>query len=636
MSQTITQGRLRINANFKRFVDEEVLPGTGLDAAAFWRNFDEIVHDLAPENRQLLAERDRIQAALDEWHRSNPGPVKDKAAYKSFLRELGYLVPQPERVTVETTGIDSEITSQAGPQLVVPAMNARYALNAANARWGSLYDALYGSDIIPQEGAMVSGYDPQRGEQVIAWVRRFLDESLPLENGSYQDVVAFKVVDKQLRIQLKNGKETTLRTPAQFVGYRGDAAAPTCILLKNNGLHIELQIDANGRIGKDDPAHINDVIVEAAISIGAMAGRQLPFLSVLVPFWLVAMMDGWKGVKETWPAALVAGGSFAVTQFFTSNYIGPELPDITSALVSIVSLALFLKVWRPKNTETAISMGQSAGAMVVNKPSSGGPVPSEYSLGQIIRAWSPFLILTVLVTIWTMKPFKALFAPGGAFYSLVINFQIPHLHQQVLKAAPIVAQPTPMDAVFKFDPLSAGGTAIFIAAIISIFILGVGIKKGIGVFAETLISLKWPILSIGMVLAFAFVTNYSGMSTTLALVLAGTGVMFPFFSPFLGWLGVFLTGSDTSSNALFGSLQSTTAQQINVSDTLLVAANTSGGVTGKMISPQSIAVACAATGMVGRESELFRYTVKHSLIFASVIGIITLLQAYVFTGMLVS
>ncbi|HAH0877789.1 lactate permease LctP family transporter [Escherichia coli] len=380
-----------------------------------------------------------------------------------------------------------------------------------------------------------------------------------------------------------------------------------------------------GQVTGIDPFHI-----------GAMAGRQLPFLSVLVPFWLVAMMDGWKGVKETWPAALVAGGSFAVTQFFTSNYIGPELPDITSALVSIVSLALFLKVWRPKNTETAISMGQSAGAMVVNKPSSGGPVPSEYSLGQIIRAWSPFLILTVLVTIWTMKPFKALFAPGGAFYSLVINFQIPHLHQQVLKAAPIVAQPTPMDAVFKFDPLSAGGTAIFIAAIISIFILGVGIKKGIGVFAETLISLKWPILSIGMVLAFAFVTNYSGMSTTLALVLAGTGVMFPFFSPFLGWLGVFLTGSDTSSNALFGSLQSTTAQQINVSDTLLVAANTSGGVTGKMISPQSIAVACAATGMVGRESELFRYTVKHSLIFASVIGVITLLQAYVFTGMLVS
>ncbi|HEM0041594.1 TPA: lactate permease LctP family transporter [Escherichia coli] len=380
------------------------------------------------------------------------------------------------------------------------------------------------------------------------------------------------------------------------LGFKPLYAAGLCLIANTAPVAfgaLGVPILVAGQVTGIDPFHI-----------GAMAGRQLPFLSVLVPFWLVAMMDGWKGVKETWPAALVAGGSFAVTQFFTSNYIGPELPDITSALV--------------------------------NKPSSGGPVPSEYSLGQIIRAWSPFLILTVLVTIWTMKPFKALFAPGGAFYSLVINFQIPHLHQQVLKAAPIVAQPTPMDAVFKFDPLSAGGTAIFIAAIISIFILGVGIKKGIGVFAETLISLKWPILSIGMVLAFAFVTNYSGMSTTLALVLAGTGVMFPFFSPFLGWLGVFLTGSDTSSNALFGSLQSTTAQQINVSDTLLVAANTSGGVTGKMISPQSIAVACAATGMVGRESELFRYTVKHSLIFASVIGIITLLQAYVFTGMLVS
>ena len=204
----------------------------------------------------------------------------------------------------------------------------------------------------------------------------------------------------------------------------------------------------------------------------------------------------------------------------------------------------------------------------------------------------------------------------------------------MLKAAPIVAQPTPMDAVFKFDPLSAGGTAIFIAAIISIFILGVGIKKGIGVFAETLISLKWPILSIGMVLAFAFVTNYSGMSTTLALVLAGTGVMFPFFSPFLGWLGVFLTGSDTSSNALFAALQATAAQQIGVSDLLLVAANTTGGVTGKMISPQSIAIACAAVGLVGKESDLFRFTVKHSLIFTCMVGVITTLQAYVLTWMI--
>lgn len=266
MSETITHGRLRIDADFKRFVDDEILPGAGLSPDAFWRDFETLIHDLSDENRQLLAERDRMQTALDEWHRAHPGPVTDTATYKTFLRELGYLVSPPDHVQVETTGIDSEITQQAGPQLVVPAMNARYALNAANARWGSLYDALYGSDIIAQEETPAAGYDPRRGEKVIAWVRQFLDESLPLENGSYQDIAAFSVVDKQLRIKQQNGTQTTLRTPAQFVGYRGETAAPTAILLKNNGLHIELQIDASGRIGKDDPAHINDVIVEAAIS----------------------------------------------------------------------------------------------------------------------------------------------------------------------------------------------------------------------------------------------------------------------------------------------------------------------------------------------------------------------------------
>ncbi|KEA39599.1 hypothetical protein CR64_30860, partial [Pseudomonas aeruginosa] len=261
--------------------------------------------------------------------------------------------------------------------------------------------------------------------------------------------------------------------------------------------------------------------------------------------------------------------------------------------------------------------------------------PSAYSFGEILKAWSPFLVLTVLVTIWTLKPFKALFAPGGELYWLVFNFAIPHLDQLVVKGAPIATSATPIAAVFKFDPISATGTAIFLSALVSMFILRIGAKIGITTFKEVLVELKWPILSIGMVLAFAFVTNYSGMSTTLALVLAGTGAAFPFFSPFLGWLGVFLTGSDTSSNALFSSLQSTTAHQIGVSDTLLVAANTSGGVTGKMISPQSIAVACAATGMVGKESDLFRFTLKHSLIFAALVGLITLAQAYLFTGMLV-
>lgn len=367
-----------------------------------------------------------------------------------------------------------------------------------------------------------------------------------------------------------------------------------------------------------------------AFHIGAMTGRQLPLLSLFVPFWLVFMMDGLRGVKETWPAALVAGLSFAVTQYFTSNFIGPELPDITSALASLIALTLFLKVWQPKRS-FAEAKG-SVGAAVV-QPS--GSQPSPYSFGEIFKAWSPFLILTVLVTIWTLKPFKAAFAPGGAMYNFVFNFAIPHLDQLVIKSAPIVAAPTAMPAVFKLDPISATGTAIFLSALISMAVLKINFKTGLTTFKETFWELRWPILSIGMVLAFAFVTNYSGMSSTMALVLAGTGTAFPFFSPFLGWLGVFLTGSDTSSNALFSSLQATTAHQIGVNDTLLVAANTSGGVTGKMISPQSIAVACAATGLVGKESDLFRFTVKHSLFFATIVGLITLIQAYWLTGMLV-
>ncbi|HEN8797669.1 lactate permease LctP family transporter [Pseudomonas sp. CM25] len=367
-----------------------------------------------------------------------------------------------------------------------------------------------------------------------------------------------------------------------------------------------------------------------AFHIGAMTGRQLPLLSLFVPFWLVFMMDGLRGVKETWPAALVAGLSFAVTQYFTSNFIGPELPDITSALASLICLTLFLKVWQPKRSFSEAK--GSVGAAVVQPT---GSQPTPYSFGEIFKAWSPFLILTVLVTIWTLKPFKAAFAPGGAMYNFVFNFAIPHLDQLVIKTAPIVAAPTAMPAVFKLDPISATGTAIFLSALISMAVLKINFKTGLTTFKETFWELRWPILSIGMVLAFAFVTNYSGMSSTMALVLAGTGAAFPFFSPFLGWLGVFLTGSDTSSNALFSSLQATTAHQIGVNDTLLVAANTSGGVTGKMISPQSIAVACAATGLVGKESDLFRFTVKHSLFFATIVGLITLVQAYWLTGMLV-
>ena len=366
--------------------------------------------------------------------------------------------------------------------------------------------------------------------------------------------------------------------------------------------------------------------------IGKMAGHQLPLLSVIVPFWLVFMMDGFRGIRQTWPAILVAGLSFAVTQFFTASYVGPELPDITSALVSLICLTLFLKVWHPKENFRFANDGSTKGICVARSGKAGSTL--GFTGGQVFKAWSPFIILTAMVTVWSLKPFKMLFDKGGPLAGLVFKWEVPHLHNLVIKAAPIVASAKPYEAIYKLDILSATGTAILISALISIALLRMKPADAARTFAEVVLELKRPIYSIGMVLAFAFVANYSGLSSTLALVLAGTGALFPFFSPFLGWLGVFLTGSDTSSNALFCSLQATTAHQIGVSDTLLVAANTTGGVTGKMISPQSIAVACAAVGLVGKESDLFRFTVKHSLMFATMVGIITYIQAYYLTGMI--
>jgi len=369
-----------------------------------------------------------------------------------------------------------------------------------------------------------------------------------------------------------------------------------------------------------------------AFKIGAMAGRQLPLLSLFVPFWLVFMMDGLRGVRETWPAALVAGLSFAITQYFTSNFIGPELPDITSALVSLICLTVFLKVWHPKENFRFANDGTTKGICVPRSGKAGSAL--GFTGGQVFKAWSPFIILTAMVTVWSLKPFKMLFDKGGPLAGLVFKWEVPHLHNLVIKAAPIVASAKPYEAIYKLDILSATGTAILISALISIALLRMKPTEAARTFAEVVLELKRPIYSIGMVLAFAFVANYSGLSATLALALAHTGQAFVFFSPFLGWIGVFLTGSDTSANALFGALQATTANQLGLSPVLTVAANTTGGVTGKMISPQSIAIACAAVGLAGKESDLFRFTVKHSLVFAAIIGIICTLQAYVFTWMI--
>lgn len=266
MTQRIEHHGLQVAANLNQFIEQEALPGTGLDAASFWQGFSALVHDLAPKNRALLAERDRLQAELDAWHRAHPGPIADPAAYRKFLEDIGYLLPQPAQVRATTENVDTEISQQAGPQLVVPVSNPRYALNAANARWGSLYDALYGTDAIPATpGDDGKGYNPERGRAVIARARAFLDSAAPLAQGSHADTTGYAIDQGQLRVTLAGGA-TTLKSPSQLIGYQGQADAPSAILLKNNGLHFEIQVDRGHAIGATDAAGVKDVLLEAALT----------------------------------------------------------------------------------------------------------------------------------------------------------------------------------------------------------------------------------------------------------------------------------------------------------------------------------------------------------------------------------
>jgi len=259
---------LKVDAALARFIDEDVLPGTGVDRAAFWKGFDAIVHELAPRNAALLAERDRLQAELDTWHGANPGPIQDPVAYRAFLEKIGYLVPQPAGAKATTTKVDAELAQQAGPQLVVPILNARYALNAANARWGSLYDALYGTDAIPEsEGATRGpGYNEVRGAKVIAYARQVLDQAAPLAQGSHADSTDYRVEGGRLLVTLQGGASTGLQDPAAFVGYQGQAATPSAVLLRHHGLHLELRIDRSHPIGATDAAGVSDLVLEAALS----------------------------------------------------------------------------------------------------------------------------------------------------------------------------------------------------------------------------------------------------------------------------------------------------------------------------------------------------------------------------------
>ncbi|WP_413307451.1 lactate permease LctP family transporter [Bacillus sp. 1P10SD] len=377
-----------------------------------------------------------------------------------------------------------------------------------------------------------------------------------------------------------------------------------------------------------------------AMEISKMVGRQLPFLSVFIPFYLVVIMAGFKRAMEIMPAILVSGISFALTQYITSNFMGPELPDILSSLVSLFALAIFLKFWKPKTVFRFAAEQELAATAAAKTPV--GNIQKTNTGGQIFKAWSPFLVLTAIISVWGIPTVKLAltghYEGANAILKIVNSIghnltfmpEVPLLNNKVLNAAG-----DPVAAVYKLEILGAAGTAILIAAIISKFIVGISWKNWILTFGETLNELKFPILTIASVVGFAYITNASGMSTTLGMTLAKTGsVLFPFFSPFLGWLGVFITGSDTSANLLFGNLQKITATSIGMDPVLAIAANSSGGVTGKMISPQSIAVACAAVGLAGKESDLFRFTIKHSLFLVILVGIITFLQNNVLSWMI--
>jgi lactate permease len=345
------------------------------------------------------------------------------------------------------------------------------------------------------------------------------------------------------------------------------------------------------------------------MAISQMVGRTLPILSVMLPFYLVNLMAGPKRTTEIWPAVVVSGVSFALIQWLTSNYLGPALPDVLAGIGSITCLIIFLKFWKPA---TIWRFPGEAAAKT--------DTTAEYSTGQVIRALSPFIILTIMIIAWGLAPIKDVLNTIG-----LVQFPMPGLHNAIREQNGLL-----LAHIYKLNYLSAAGTAIMISALVAIPVIGLSFGEGAKVFLATLRQLKYPVITIASVLAFAYLVNDSGITLTLAKGLASTGVLFPFFAPVLGWLGVFITGSDTSANALFGKLQAATATSIGVDPVVTVAANVSGGVVGKMISPQSIAVAAAAGGMVGRESELFRFTVKHSFIMLVFICCLVLAQAYLF------
>jgi lactate permease len=362
--------------------------------------------------------------------------------------------------------------------------------------------------------------------------------------------------------------------------------------------------------------------------LGAMVGRQLPFFSLIVPFWLIWAFAGWRGMLQVWPAILVTGVSFAVPQFLISNFINPWIVDIGASLISMACLVLFLQVWSPRETWTSPALSRhddSAVAAPVSKSAAAKPTRA-----QVWMSLLPWIIVCIVLLVWGTNFFKGLVNPWATW-----NYPVPELHNMINKVAPIVPRPTPEAAVFSFTWLSYTGTGMLIAAIVSGLIMGFSPLGLVTAYGRTIKVCAYSLITIAAMLAIGTLTRLSGIDATLGLAFAATGVLYPFFGTLLGWLGVALTGSDTASNILFGNLQRITSEQLGISPILMSAANSSGGVMGKMIDAQSIVVASTATNWFGHEGTILRFVFGHSIALACLVGILVMLQAYVFTGMIV-
>ena len=370
------------------------------------------------------------------------------------------------------------------------------------------------------------------------------------------------------------------------------------------------------------PTIMMGTVTEISPNIVAQAiGLDMSIIAIIIPIFMLVVLAGWKNLMGVMPAALVAGISYSVTNYMVSQYMGPELPAILSSFVCMLSLGLFLKVWKPDTIWR-----------FPNDPILDAEKEQKYSVGEIIKAWSPFIIVMIVMGIWGIPKFKAFILNDLKWFVNIASW--PGLDGVVFRAAPIVAAPAKYAAGYRWEYFSAPGTAMMLSALLSTVVLRISPARTWKVFVATFKQLQFSLITLGSVIGLAFLANYSGMSYTLGIAFATTGVLFPVFSPVIGWLGVFLTGSVTSSAALFGKLQQVTATTLGLNPMLTISANLFGGVMGKLISPQSLAVACAATGMVGRETDVFRITLRYSLYLLGIVIVLVLMQAYLFPGIL--